>query len=573
MKEGAVRHAGPRQPGAGRAAARPGPAGHRRALAVLRADGRHRADRSADRMEPEVSPMSVDLRTRYLGLELKNPLVVSAGPLTGPDRHALTAGGGRGRRGRVLPSLFEEQIEHDQMEVLRASTRTSATASPRPSPTFPRWRTTTPGRTTTSGSSRQAKSAADHPGHRQPERHLQRRLDPLRQDDPGGRRRRPGAEYLLTWPPTPTDRGRTSRTGTSSWWQAVRASISIPLAVKIGPFFSSLPNMAKRLFGGRGRRPGPVQPLPPARHRPGDPDGRAPTSCSAPATSCACRCGGSPSSAAYSDKSLAATTRGPHRRGRAQAAAGRGRRRHDRLGPAQARPGPPRSSARRRPCLAGGEGIRLRRADEGSLSQGNSPNPAAFERANYIKSLTSFLGNAIWGLSDRDGGERQSRSRRFRRRQRRGQTYQQGVIDDDHHERRVAAMFFEARPHGSDSRGRVSRPRSQAVHDRGPPHRQEAAGRPVHHPAAARPWRADPAHDRRLRPGARHDHDHRPGDRQDDQAAEHAGGRRCDPRPGRAAGQALGRRALRHGRRDRRRRGGGDRLPDRQGHEARPATT
>ena len=42
---------------------------------------------------------------------------------------------------------------------------------------------------------------------------------------------------------------------------------------------------------------------------------------------------------------------------------------------------------------------------KGSLSQVNIPNPAAFERANYIKTLTSFLGNAIWGLSDRDGGE------------------------------------------------------------------------------------------------------------------------------------------------------------------------
>ena len=34
---------------------------------------------------------------------------------------------------------------------------------------------------------------------------------------------------------------------------AVRESISIPLAVKIGPYFSSLPNMAWRLWG-----PGPT---------------------------------------------------------------------------------------------------------------------------------------------------------------------------------------------------------------------------------------------------------------------------------------------------------------------------
>ena len=38
---------------------------------------------------------------------------------------------------------------------------------------------------------------------------------------------------------------------------------------------------------------------------------------------------------------------------------------------------------------------------KGSLSQKNSPNPAAFERANYIKTLTNFIGGAIWGMADR----------------------------------------------------------------------------------------------------------------------------------------------------------------------------
>ena len=41
---------------------------------------------------------------------------------------------------------------------------------------------------------------------------------------------------------------------------------------------------------------------------------------------------------------------------------------------------------------------------KGSLSQVNNPDPAAFERANYIKSLTSFIGNAIWGIADRPHG-------------------------------------------------------------------------------------------------------------------------------------------------------------------------
>ena len=38
---------------------------------------------------------------------------------------------------------------------------------------------------------------------------------------------------------------------------------------------------------------------------------------------------------------------------------------------------------------------------KGSLSQKNCPNPEAFERANYIKTLTNFIGDAIWGKSDR----------------------------------------------------------------------------------------------------------------------------------------------------------------------------
>jgi dihydroorotate dehydrogenase (fumarate) len=59
--------------------------------------------------------MSVDLRTRYLGLELKNPLVVSASPL-GARIETLCRLEEAGAAAAVLPSLFEEQIEHDQME-------------------------------------------------------------------------------------------------------------------------------------------------------------------------------------------------------------------------------------------------------------------------------------------------------------------------------------------------------------------------------------------------------------------------------------------------------------------------
>jgi dihydroorotate dehydrogenase (fumarate) len=53
-----------------------------------------------------------DLSTRYLGLELANPLVASASPATG-DLDALLALQEAGIGAVVLPSLFEEQVEHE----------------------------------------------------------------------------------------------------------------------------------------------------------------------------------------------------------------------------------------------------------------------------------------------------------------------------------------------------------------------------------------------------------------------------------------------------------------------------
>ncbi len=60
--------------------------------------------------------MSVNLSTNYLGLHLANPLVPSASPLTGnvDTMRRLEAAGAAAL---VLPSLFEEQIEHEAMQV------------------------------------------------------------------------------------------------------------------------------------------------------------------------------------------------------------------------------------------------------------------------------------------------------------------------------------------------------------------------------------------------------------------------------------------------------------------------
>lgn len=62
--------------------------------------------------------MTVDLSTRYLGLPLRSPLVASPSPLTGEVANlALLDEAGAGAV--VLPSLFEEQVVHEAREIDR----------------------------------------------------------------------------------------------------------------------------------------------------------------------------------------------------------------------------------------------------------------------------------------------------------------------------------------------------------------------------------------------------------------------------------------------------------------------
>ena len=67
--------------------------------------------------EPKVGS-GFDLSTRYLGLPLRSPLVASSGPLTGRI-DSLRALEQAGIAAVVLPSLFEEQIDHEDMEASR----------------------------------------------------------------------------------------------------------------------------------------------------------------------------------------------------------------------------------------------------------------------------------------------------------------------------------------------------------------------------------------------------------------------------------------------------------------------
>ena len=63
--------------------------------------------------------MTVDLTTRYLGLELRSPLVASAAPQNSDPAHARALDRA-GVSAIVLPSLFEEEIEAEAIELTRS---------------------------------------------------------------------------------------------------------------------------------------------------------------------------------------------------------------------------------------------------------------------------------------------------------------------------------------------------------------------------------------------------------------------------------------------------------------------
>ncbi len=64
----------------------------------------------------------MDLSTRYLGLSLKHPLVASASPLAA-NLDGIRRLEDGGAAAIVLPSMFEEQLEHEALELMYATTQ------------------------------------------------------------------------------------------------------------------------------------------------------------------------------------------------------------------------------------------------------------------------------------------------------------------------------------------------------------------------------------------------------------------------------------------------------------------
>ncbi|HUY93197.1 MAG TPA: dihydroorotate dehydrogenase-like protein [Pirellulales bacterium] len=188
--------------------------------------------------------MTLDLTSRYLGIALRNPLVVSSCPLTGslPTLERLEA---VGAGAVVLPSLFEEQLQ-DSGARLRLSRESGAAAAGGASADLPAFDEYNRGVEEWFKHLAEAKRALSIPV-----------IASLNAASPGGwvsnakRIEDAGADalelniYLLA-----TDSETTSAEVEARYVDlvaTVRQATKLPLAVKIGPYFAALPNLAKRL--------------------------------------------------------------------------------------------------------------------------------------------------------------------------------------------------------------------------------------------------------------------------------------------------------------------------------------
>ena len=185
----------------------------------------------------------MDLKTTYLGLELKNPIVVGACPL-GTSVDSIEALEGAGAAAVVLPSLFEEEImaaARSAMEMESAGAGFAEAGSYMPNPD------------------------GYHIGPGQYLDHLTAAKDAvsipiigsLNGNSVGGwtsyskKMEEAGADalelntYLLPFDINET--GAEVEQRTIDIVASVKQTVSIPVSVKLSPFFSSLPNLAKRL--------------------------------------------------------------------------------------------------------------------------------------------------------------------------------------------------------------------------------------------------------------------------------------------------------------------------------------
>jgi dihydroorotate dehydrogenase (fumarate) len=172
-----------------------------------------------------------DLRTRYLGLELRSPLVASASPLTG-SLDGLTRLAAAGAGAVVLPSLFEEELDEP------------------------------PGRAAAPPAAEKAGYGAGPAAYLALVSQARAALSIPVIASLNGVSRSGWVRYATRMEEAGADAvelniyyvsSRPGRSGSEIEWhyldvvRAVRRAIRIPLAVKLSPYFSSLANMAGQL--------------------------------------------------------------------------------------------------------------------------------------------------------------------------------------------------------------------------------------------------------------------------------------------------------------------------------------
>ena len=185
--------------------------------------------------------MTVDLTTRYLGLELRSPIIASASPLT-RDPEATVKLEAAGAGAIVMPSLFEEEIEHEELE-LAASLEAGSESFAEALDYFPEVATFIGEGERYLRSLERIKSRASVPV-----------IASLNANSVGGWVRYArlmadaGANALeLNLYRVSVDRTRTSvdiEEEDLELIAAVRAAVSLPLAVKLSPFYTALANFA-----------------------------------------------------------------------------------------------------------------------------------------------------------------------------------------------------------------------------------------------------------------------------------------------------------------------------------------
>ena len=189
--------------------------------------------------------MTVDLSTSYLGLALAHPIVPSASPITG-SIDTLRTLEDAGAPAVVLPSLFEEQIEHESTQLADLFEMTSGGFAESADGYFPELNDYNTGPGEYLGLVSVAKRTLEIPV-----------IASLNGTTLGGwtryatRIEEAGADalelniYLIA--ANPHVSGGAIEEQYLELVGGVKQAISIPLAVKVGPYFSSFANMATKL--------------------------------------------------------------------------------------------------------------------------------------------------------------------------------------------------------------------------------------------------------------------------------------------------------------------------------------